>query len=156
MKLRAIPIKFGFFIGLALIIYFLLLAAIGWHTQPAFSLFNGVIVGLGIYYAIKSYRDKKQRKFRYQKGFMAGLLTGFNATILFTIFFGIYVRYIDQDFPELLMGNWATDYSTALAMLLFVEAVMGFASSVVLTLAFMQLFKSSWNTPEGKKHTVDG
>lgn len=156
MKLRAIPIKYGLLIGLALIIYFLLLAAIGLHTMPGFSLLNGVIVGAGIFYAIKTYRDKKKSKFKYQKGFMTGLLTGFNATILFTIFFGIYVRYIDQAFPEQLMGNWAADYSSALAMLLFVEAIMGFASSVVLTLAFMQLFKSSWNTPEGKRHTADG
>jgi hypothetical protein len=30
---------------------------------------------------------------------------------------------------------------------------MGFATSFVLTLTFMQLFKDSWNTTKGKKHT---
>ncbi|MDR6299544.1 DUF4199 domain-containing protein [Mesonia maritima] len=153
MKNKAISLRYGFGISILLIIYFLLLSAVGLHTKPIFSLVNGLITGVGIYYAIKSYRAHKKEKFKYQKGFMTGLTTGFLATLIFTVFFGIYASNIDNDFANDLLNNWEADYSTGLGLLLFVVAVMGFATTLVLTLSFMQLFKDSWNTKAGKKHT---
>ena len=85
---------------------------------------------------------------------MASLLTGFNATIIFTIFFGIYSTEINPGFLDDLITVWITDYNTSIGVVLFVVAVMGFATSLVLTLAYMQLFKDSWNTKEAKKHTL--
>ena len=153
MKNKAISLRYGFGISILLIIYFLLLSAVGLHTKPIFSLVNGLITGVGIYYAIKSYRAHKKEKFKYQKGFMTGLTTGFLATLIFTVFFGIYASNIDTDFANDLLNNWEADYSTGLGLFLFVVAVMGFATTLVLTLSFMQLFKDSWNTKAGKKHT---
>ncbi|WP_121665865.1 DUF4199 domain-containing protein [Mesonia aquimarina] len=154
MKNQSIPLRYGFGISVLLIIYFLLLSAVGLHTQPLFSLVNGLITGAGIYFSIKSYRAYKKDKFKYQKGFMAGIITGFFATLIFTLFFGIYATNIDQTFATELLESWKTDYNTGLGLLLFVVAVMGFATTIVLTLAFMQLFKDSWNTKAGKKHTI--
>ncbi|MGB3773785.1 MAG: DUF4199 domain-containing protein, partial [Leeuwenhoekiella sp.] len=34
---------------------------------------------------------------------------------------------------------------------IFLVAIFGFATSLVLTLSFMQLFKQSWNTKSSKK-----
>lgn len=84
---------------------------------------------------------------------MTGLLTGFNATILFTIFFGIYATEIDPDFKDEIVTMWVDDWFINIGMLLFTVALMGFATTIVLTLTFMQLYKDSWNTKEGKKHT---
>lgn len=151
MKNQAISIRYGLLIAAALIIYFLLLSLLGLHTYPIYSLFNGVITGAGIYLCIKNYQTYKGMKFKYQKGFMAGIISGFLATFIFTLFFGIYATNFDPNFITEILEGWQNDNNTNIAMLLFVVATMGFATSLVLTLAFMQLFKSSWNTRQAKK-----
>lgn len=154
MKKLKIPITYGVAISVGLIVYFLVLSLFDLHKKPLFSLFNGVIMAFGMYAAIKNYRQGKGSKFKYQKGFMTGLLTGFNATIIFTIFFGIYSTEFNPGFLNELLTMWRSDYGTSVGIILFVVAVMGFATSFVLTLAFMQLFKDSWNTIDAKKHTL--
>lgn len=153
MKNLSVPIKYGLAIGAGLIVYFLILSLFNAHIYPLFSLFNGVIMAVGMWLALKDYRSSKGSKFKYQKGFMACLLTGFNATIIFTIFFALYATELDPDFLSNLINMWRTDYGTNIGIVLFVVAIMGFATSVVLTLAYMQLFKKSWNTKEGQEHT---
>ncbi|WP_037317622.1 DUF4199 domain-containing protein [Salegentibacter sp. Hel_I_6] len=153
MKNLSIPIKYGFAIGAGLIVYFLILSVLNVHIYPLFSLFNGVIMAVGMWLALKAYRSSKGAKFKYQKGFMACLLTGFNATIIFSLFFALYASEINPDFLSNLINMWRTDYGTNIGIVLFVVSVMGFATSLVLTLAYMQLFKKSWNTKEGKEHT---
>jgi hypothetical protein len=153
MKNFSVPIKYGLLIAVGLIAYFLILSLFNVHIYPLFSLFNGVIMAGGMWLALKAYRSSKGSKFKYQKGFMASLLTGFNATILFTIFFALYATELNPDFLNNLINMWRTDYGTDIGIVLFVVAVMGFATSLVLTLAYMQLFKDSWNTKEGQEHT---
>lgn len=153
MKKFSTPVTYGFLIAVGLIVYFLILSLFNLHIYPLYSLFNGIIMAAGMWLAIKSYREDKGSKFKFQKGFMATLLTGFNATIIFTIFFGIYATEINPEFLDALINMWKTEYGTHIGIVLFVVAVMGFATSLVLTLAYMQLFKDSWNTTEGKDHT---
>jgi len=153
MKNFSIPIKYGLLISVGLIAYFLILSVFNAHIYPLFSLFNGVIMAVGMWLSLKAYRNSKGTKFKYEKGFMASLLTGFNATIVFTIFFAFYATELNPDFLGNLINMWRTDYGTEIGIVLFVVAVMGFATSLVLTLAYMQLFKDSWNTKEGQQHT---
>lgn len=154
MKNLKIPIKFGIVIAIGLIVYFLITSIFGAHTNPLFSLLNPLIVGIGMFAAIKHYRKKRGSKFKYQKGFRTGLVTGFLATIIFTIFFAFYATEIQPDFIEKLLSTWDSDWYINIGMVIFTVALMGFATSVVLTLAFMQLLKDSWNTKEGKDHEL--
>ena len=153
MKSTSVPLMYGIYIAIALIAYFLLLSLFGLHQNPAYSIFNLVITGGGIFLAIKRYRDKKAGKFKYQKGFMTGLSAGFIATILFTGFFAVYTSELNPGFQEELITMWETDWFVNIGMLIFTVALMGFATSLVVTLAIMQLYKPSWNTSEGQKHT---
>jgi hypothetical protein len=153
MKKFSVPIKYGLLISVGLIVYFLILSLFNAHIYPLFSLFNGVIMAGGMWLALKAYRSAKGAKFKYQKGFMASLLTGFNATIVFTIFFAFYATELKPEFLSELINMWKTDYGTGIGIVLFVVAVMGFATTLVITLAYMQLFKDSWNTREGGEHT---
>lgn len=153
MKNSSVPVVYGVVVAIGLIAYFLLLSVFGLHTNPVYSVFNMVITAAGIYLAITKYRRAKGQKFRYQKGFMTGVVTGFIATIIFTIFFGIYATELRPDFVQELLAEWGSEWYMNIGMLLFTVALMGFASTFVLSLAFMQLLKESWNTTEAKKHT---
>lgn len=151
MKNSSISIKYGIAISAGLIAYFLICSLFGVHINPAYSLFNGVIMGIGMYAALKHYRLHFGDKFSYQKGFSTGLLTGFYATVIFTIFFAIYSTEINPEFLNNLLPMWRSDYSTSTGMVIFVVAIMGFATTVILTLTFMQLLKDSWNIKKGNK-----
>ncbi|AXT52265.1 DUF4199 domain-containing protein [Aquimarina sp. BL5] len=150
MKKSTIPVKYGVMIAIGLIAYFLILSLIGMQTNPVFSLGNGIIVAFGLYKALKDYKLEKGSAFEFQKGFMAGLFTGFNSTLIFTIFFAIYVTNINTNFLPEMLANWSSHYHVGVGLVVFVAAIMGFATTFVLTLSFMQLFKDSWNIK--KKH----
>jgi len=145
MKRFALPIRFGIATSGSLIAYFLVLSLFGLHTNVFYSLFNAVITGFGIYEAIKYFKLEHGKAFRYTTGFTTGLTTGGMATIAFTLFFALYSTELNPGFLEELSAQWAGEYESFEAIVFFVVAIMGFSTTVVLTLTFMQLFKSSNN-----------
>lgn len=147
MKRLTLPIRFGMVTSAVLIAYFLILSLMGKHTNVFYSLFNAVITGFGIYETIKYTKIRQGGRFSYGTGFTAGLTTGFVATILFTIFFAFYSTELNRNFLNELSEVWAKDYANFEGIVFFTVAIMGFATSLVVTLSFMQLFKSS-NTPK--------
>ncbi|WP_282162009.1 DUF4199 domain-containing protein [Ulvibacterium marinum] len=149
MKEFALPIRFGIATSGCLIAYFLMLSLFNLHINVFYSLFNGVITGFGIYEAIKFFRLRDKEGFNYGKGFMAGLVTGGVATLIFTLFFALYSTELNIEFLNELSTVWAKDYRNFEGIVFLTVAVMGFATSLVLTLSFMQLFKTS-NNPKNK------
>lgn len=145
MKNYTLPIRFGIVTSACLIAYFLILASLGLHTNVFYSLFNAVITGFGIYETIKYLKIKRSETFMYSTGFVAGLVTGGVATLLFTLFFAFYSTEVNPGFLEELSTKWAKEYENFEAIVFLVVATMGFVTSLVLTLSFMQLFKSSNN-----------
>ena len=150
MKRYALPIRFGVAASGSLIAYFLILSLMGLHTNVFYSLFNAVITGFGIYEAIKYYKLERGSSFSYGGGFVSGLVTGGVATILFTLFFALYSTELNPGFLEELSTKWAGEYQSFEAIVFLVVATMGFTTTLVLTLSFMQLFKDSWN-PQKKR-----
>ena len=153
MKRSSVPLIYGGLIAAGLIVYFVILSLLDLHKQPVYSVFNIVITGGGVFLAIKKYMALKKAKYVYQKGFTVGLTTGFIATVIFTAFFAIYASELNPDFSNELLTMWETNWFVNLGMLVFTVALMGFATTFVVTLVIMQRYKPSWNTKEGQKHT---
>ncbi|MGB5666860.1 MAG: DUF4199 domain-containing protein [Maribacter sp.] len=143
MKNFSLPIRFGIAASGSLIAYFLILSLFDLHSNVFYSLFNGVITGFAIYEAIKYERIQNKEGFSYGQGFKTGLITGFVATLIFTGFFAFYATEINTDFLKELSEAWFGDYKNFEAIVFFTVAIMGFSTTLVLTLSFMQLFKSS-------------
>lgn len=150
MKEYAQPIRFGLATSGCLIAYFLLLALFGKHTNIFYSLFNGIITGVGIYESIRYFKAKNVMGFHYGNGFVAGLVTGGVATLVFTLFFTVYATELNTLFLKELSSTWFHYYQHFEAIVFFTVAVMGFATTVVLTLTFMQWFKISNNLTRKK------
>ncbi|MEM9364140.1 MAG: DUF4199 domain-containing protein [Bacteroidota bacterium] len=151
MKNLTLPIRFGIVTSGILIAYFLILALLGKHTNVFFSLFNGVITGFGIYETIKYTKIKLGKDFNYGKGFTAGITMGFVATLLFSIFFAFYSTELNSNFLNELSEVWSKDYANFEGIVFFTVAIMGFATTLVLTLSFMQLFKTSNNPKKSRQ-----
>jgi len=145
MKNIALPVRFGIVMSALLIAFFLIVSLFGWHTNPLFSLFNGVVTGFGIYETIRYYKLEQGENFTYTGGITVGLVSGFIATLLFTVFFLFYATEIDSLFLSKLLDQYGGDYSVGVGLVTFVVAIMGFATTVVLTLTCMQLLTNSNN-----------
>jgi len=57
----------------------------------------------------------------------------------------LYATEVDPLFLQKLLKVFKGDYSVGVGLVTFVVAIMGFATTVVLTLTCMQLFKNSNN-----------
>ena len=103
--------------------------------------------GFGIYEAIKYYKLEMGERFTYSAGFKAGIIVGFVATVIFTLFFAFYSTEVNTDFLQNLSTTFFEDFKSFEAIVFFTVAIMGLATSLALTLTFMQWFKVS-NTPK--------
>jgi len=146
MKNSKTPITHGIKISAYLILSFLFFAALGKHINPIFSLFNGAIMAFGMLTFLKRYKKREGENFNYQKGFVASLFTGLNATLFFTIFFGLYAGLIEPNYIATMLGHWSSYYHTPQALIIFIVFAMGVVTTLILSLAYMQYFKDSWNT----------
>ncbi len=145
MREYALPIRFGVATSGCLIAYFLILSLFELHTNVFFSLFNGIITAFGIYEAIKYFKLRNPDTFDYGKGFMTGMITGAVATVVFTFFFALYATELNTEFLPKLSTTFFKDFQSFEAIVFVTVAIMGLATTLVLTLSFMQLFKASNN-----------
>lgn len=145
MKNLLLPIRYGLAMSGCLIAYFLILALLKWHTNPVFSLFNAVIVGSGIYDVIKRFKLQQGNNFTYTDGFSTGLVAGFVATVVFTVFFLFYATEVNTAYIDRLLIVFKGDYNVSVGLVTSMVAVMGAATTVIITLTCMQLFKNSRN-----------
>ena len=58
MKKSQLPIVFGLGISALLTLTFLLFAAFGLHTNPVFSVLNGLLMAVGMFMCLKAYKDE--------------------------------------------------------------------------------------------------
>lgn len=137
-----LPIRFGIAVSGSLIGYFLFLSLFDLHTNPFYSLFNGVITGFGIFEAIRYRRLELGSSYTYSNGFSTGITAGFFATIIFSIFMAVYATEAKPSFLNELLTRWDNSFEVGIGTFIFVVALMGFATAVVLTLTIMQLYKN--------------
>src|SRR5690606_757487 len=141
----SVALKYGFFVAGSLIAYFLILRVFDLHDKPWLRLANGLFMAAGIYFAIRSYKNKYNADFTYVDGFKTGLLTGFIATGCFIVFMAIYMFHIDKAFSQSILQDWFDGEERGAGMLIIIILMEGLASTAVLTLAWMQIFKKSQN-----------
>lgn len=139
----SVALKYGLFVAVSLIAYFLILRLFDLHNNIWFRLANGLFMAAGIYFAIKNYKLKHDAEFTYVDGFKTGLLTGFIATGCFIVFMAIYIFHLDKEFAPNIMKHWFNSGDQVGGLLIMIILVEGLASSAILTLTFMQIFKKS-------------
>jgi hypothetical protein len=97
--------------------------------------------------SIRNQGDRTKRG----EGSPSGLVTGVTATLVFTLFFAFYSTEINLDFLPSLSTVFFDDFRDFEGIVFLTVAIMGIATTVVLTLTIMQLFKGSEH-PGKKSH----
>ncbi|TDU43372.1 uncharacterized protein DUF4199 [Gelidibacter sediminis] len=149
-----VSLKYGLFITASLIAYFLILKLFDLHNNAWLRMGNGLFMAAGIYFSIKYYKFKFNSEFTYVDGFKTGLLTGFIATGFFVVFMAIYMFHLDPTFPDTILRTWFDDTNQGAGILIIIILMEGLASTAVLTLMFMQIFKKSQQVGQ-QEHLID-
>lgn len=153
-KSLSVALKYGLFIAGSLIAYFLILKLLNLHNNIWLRLANGIFMAAGIYFSIKYYKFKFNPEFSYVDGFKTGLLTGFIATGVFIVFMAIYMFHLDTEFPQTVLKGWLDNTDQGAGLLILIILMEGLASTAVLTLMFMQIFKKSQHVGQ-QEHLVE-
>lgn len=135
------------FIGL--LIFFLIMSAIGLeHNLELRSLNLFIMVG-GVYFSIRTIK-RKNKDFDYLKGIGTGFLAALSSSVAFALFNIIYLTAINPAFmteviAEEPFGAYLNPYSVAIVILM-----EGVASGFLFTFGLMQWFKGR----EGNKKAI--
>jgi hypothetical protein len=93
--------NYGAILGLALIIYSLILYFAGLTASKLLAYLSYLLLIAGIYFATKHYRDKILGGFiSYGKAMAAGVLTSLFASIILAFFTYVQLRFIDPQIIE--------------------------------------------------------
>ncbi|WP_147677233.1 DUF4199 domain-containing protein [Algibacter pacificus] len=150
MKKIALSLRFGLATSAILIAYFLVLGLFNLHINPLYSLFNFVIIGLGVYEVVRLRKLQDIETFSYSEGFKTGLFTGSFATVVFSVFFLIYSTEINLEYLPKLVNSMNGNFNINAGLITFIVAVMGFTTTLISTLVVMQRFKISQNISENR------
>lgn len=138
--LEEIGLKWGLIVFGLLSIYFFALQLLGYIHVIELRLFNGAIMYFGVYKAIKEYKDS-DKNFNYFQGLGAGIITGFVASLVFSVFGLLYLGVLNPEFMAEIKQNepfgiYMNEYGAVFQI--FIE---GMASSCLMSYANMQLLK---------------
>jgi hypothetical protein len=97
-------IQYGIFLSIALIILSLLFYVLDLHTERWTGFISYGVLLIGIIYSIVTYRDKFMNGFiSYGQSFSTGFLTGLFASIIISLFTGIFVAAMGEQYIETLL-----------------------------------------------------
>ncbi len=143
-------IKYGLYLGITLIAYFVLIDLLGQADKIYFSFVNAILTAGSLYLAMRDVYKHEQEEFKYMDGFQAALVAGLIGSTIFTVFMAIYFFEIRPELADDIMAQITVPGSSKMALVLFVF-LSGVATSVVSALIIIPIFKKSWNTREVRK-----
>jgi hypothetical protein len=141
LPLAPYALKYGLYITLACVAYFLILRLVGMHFEIGLSLLNGVIMSIGILLVIKNFKRAKDGQINYLEGLGLGFMTSAVAALLFGAFIILYSMVIDTKFLESTTANeFFGENISKLTMFTYVVLEMLISGSLA-AFVFMQYFK---------------
>lgn len=127
-----IPESYGLRIAAALILYFFLMKVFGLAHHVELRLLNLVILVVGVYFALKKFKNTHEDHLNYFRALITGVATGAIGSIVFALFLFLYMK-VDSSMMQSIvegepMGRYLNPYMAA-----FIVALEGFFSGLLVT-----------------------
>ncbi len=129
---KRIPENYGFKIGLGLIAFFLLMKVVGLVHIYELRFLNVIIQVVGIYYALKKFKETHGQHINYFRALVTGVSAGAIASLLFAVFLFAYLMFDHSLMLDIMdkepMGRYLNPYIAA-----FMVALEGVFSGLLFT-----------------------
>jgi putative effector of murein hydrolase len=131
-----IPEKYGLLIAAGLIAFFLVMKLIGLGHMTELRLLNLLILAVGIFLALKKFKQTHHARLNYFRGLVTGVATGGVASLLFGVFLFVYMK-LDEGLMRTIvesepMGRYLNPYIVA-----FIVVLEGFFSGLTVTFVIL-------------------
>jgi hypothetical protein len=147
-----IPENYGIRIAAGLILYFVIMKMAGLSHHVELRLLNLLILTIGIYAALKKFRQTHKDSLNYFRGLITGVATGGIASLIFGAFLFLYMKF-DSDMMQAIidnepMGHYLNAYMTA-----FIVVLEGFFSGLLATFVLLNwVATDEVNNPQGSSN----
>src|SRR5688572_22760512 len=102
---QKVSIKYGIFVGIAHIVYFLLMGLLGLHDMIELSFLSGIFLVIGIIVAISKVKRLNNGNIRYFEGLGVGVTVGVVSSVILAIFLAIYINLFNATYLENLQAS---------------------------------------------------
>lgn len=127
-----IPESYGVRIAAGLILYFVLMKVTGLAHHVELRLLNLVILIVGVYFALRKFKNTHQDHLNYFRALITGVATAAIGSLIFALFLFLYMK-VDSNMMQSIvegepMGRYLNPYMAA-----FIVALEGFFSGLLVT-----------------------
>jgi hypothetical protein len=147
---KRISESYGLRIAAGLIAFFLIMKVAGLAHEVELRLLNVIILTVGVYYALKKFKQTHDDHLNYFRGLITGVATGAVASLIFAAFLFIYMK-VDAGMMEQIkandpMGQHLNPYIAA-----FIVALEGLFSGLLATFVLLNWVNTDdVNDPAGE------
>jgi len=140
---QKISIKYGIFVGIAHIIYFLLMRILGLQHIIELSFLSALFLIIGIVVAIAKYKKALKGHINYLKGLAIGATVGVVSSSLLAIFLVIYISLFDNSYLTYLQASYLFPESLTILSLFMLAIIYGTWPGFIIAFIAMQWYKEA-------------
>ena len=141
-SIEKIGLRYGAYLAGGLIAYFLLMKLLGFERIMGLRFLDLFIQIAAVVTAIQYYKRHCGALMSYFKGMAVGILTSMIGAVVFAVFMGLYLGFLDTPFLEYIRSQWSgyDNYINPFS-LAFVILLEGTISGFFTTFISMQYMK---------------
>jgi hypothetical protein len=143
---QKVSLKYGIFVGIAHIVYFLLMRLLGLENRVELSLLSGLFLVIGIVMAIASYKRAVNGMINYLKGLAIGATVGVVSSTILAVFLVLYLTVIDKAYLNDLQASSLFPQSISILTVFVLTILYGTVPGMWLAFIAMQWFKRADHT----------
>jgi len=127
-----IPLNYGLKIAAGLIAYFILMNIIGFGNHVELRLLNLFILGTGIFFGLKKFKDTHEDHLNYFRALITGVAIGAVGSAIFGFALFVYMS-VNADFMKSMMENEQMGLHLNPYMASFIVVLEGVFSGLLVT-----------------------
>ncbi|NVO84254.1 DUF4199 domain-containing protein [Hymenobacter terrestris] len=140
-------VRYGLYTSVGMMVYFVAASFINLTERIEFSFLNGLILAVGVCFAIVRFKRSRDGRMAYLAGFGTGIITALIASIAFGLFFILYAGVINPGIMDGLQAQDLFGYDLSVTIAFLAIILQGAMSGMIISLIAMQYFKSPEHQP---------
>ncbi|MHC2991963.1 membrane protein [Pontibacter sp. HJ8] len=145
-----VSIKYGIFVGIAHILYFLLMRLLDLQNRVELSFLSAIFLIIGIAVAIANFKRAKGGNLNYFQGLAIGATTGVVSSTILALFLIVYVTVIDPVYLSSLQSSSVFPISLSVLSLFVLTIIYGSIPGFLIAFVAMQWFKRADHAMPGR------
>ena len=143
---QKVALKYGIFVGLAHIVYFLLMRVFGLLHIVELSFFSSVFLIIGITMAIANFKRARGGEIDYFQGLAMGVTVGVVSSTILALFMVFYIGLFDATYLSNLQASAIFPRGLSMIALFALTIVYGTWPGFIIAFVAMQWYKREGRT----------